>query len=175
MRKGWQDLESRFRMMGAVGSGVFCLYSKHTLEVGNILSRHPTDTLRYNPSQCELLAQCMHVSQYFPSKQNSASRVCPYPRSLYGWMRVREGNFYFCLLAHVRETTGQILVGHFPHWSPYPTFNSINMSNAKLPSKCLTIWGTGTPVPIIITILSSKSLPPYAGNNSSTTTQHVRQ
>jgi hypothetical protein len=85
MQRGWQDLESRFRMMVAEGSGLFCLYSKHSLEVANILSRHPTDTLRYNPLQCELLAQCMHVSQYFPSKHNSTSTVNPYPWTLCVW------------------------------------------------------------------------------------------
>jgi len=85
MQKGWQDLQSRFRMMVAERRGLFCLYSKHSLEVANILSRHPTDTLRYNPLQCELVEQCMHVSHYFPSKHNSVSRVNSYPQTLCGW------------------------------------------------------------------------------------------
>jgi hypothetical protein len=85
MQKGWQDLESRFRMMVGEGRELFCLYSKHSLEVANILSRHPTDTLRYNPLQRKLLVQCMLVSLYFPSKGNSASRVNPYPWILWEW------------------------------------------------------------------------------------------
>ena len=123
-------------MMVAEGRGLFCLYSKQSLEVANILSRRPSDTLRYNPLQCELLVQCMHVSQVSTIQLIEQTRIL----GLFaGEMTVREGKFYFCVLAHVRVTTGQILVGYFAHSSLYPKFNSINMSNAKLPSKCFTI------------------------------------
>ena len=106
-------------MMVGEGRGLFCLYSKHSLEVANILSRHPTDTMRYNPLQRELLVQCMHVSQYFPSKGNSASKSKARILGFFaGGVTVREGEFYFCVLAHIRETTGQILDGYFRPLKP---------------------------------------------------------
>jgi hypothetical protein len=91
---------------------VFCLYSKHSPEVANILWGYPTAcdghtavTLRFRPLR-DLATQYMHVSQYCPSKGN----LLPYVLRAVE-MTLSEGNLVVFIFAYVTQTGDRLLVG----------------------------------------------------------------